>query len=154
MITLQHYPSISVIVDSKYKRITNPFTFSRVFFLGKTVFGLSDQILLAKIFLQQLQFVRQVSEEVNGTSVLYHRQQFQNVYFLMWNVLQQQYWHYFPMMYQSFFFLNTFYFRFPQTFLIINSTSFFLDSWRLESSGSFHFVSNFLAIFCLFYRCW
>ena len=57
------------------------------------MFGLSDQILLAKIFLQQLQFVRQVSEEVNGTSVLYHRQQYQNVYFLMWNVLQQQYWH-------------------------------------------------------------
>lgn len=40
-------------------------------------------------------------EEVDGTSVLHHWQQYQNVCFLMRNVLQQHYEYYFHMVHQS-----------------------------------------------------
>ena len=132
------------------------FLFQESFFLEKTVFGLLHywaiqiRYFRKKLLLQQIQVIWRFEKRLmvlqyfiidNNTrmSVFLWEMFFNNIMNITstWCINQ-------------FLVLNTFSFLFPRSFLVINWISISLDSLCLESSGSFHFVFEFLDISCPF----
>ena len=143
-----------------YETVANPFSFFKSLFFWRKLCLVSLVLLHywaiqiryfgKKLLLQQIQFIWRFEKRLmvlqyfiidNNTrmSVFLWEMFFNNIMNITstWCINQ-------------FLVLNTFSFLFPRSFLVINWISISLDSLCLESSGSFHFVFEFLDISCPF----